>query len=282
MNAAVEPARAADKGHAHTARSQVVSGGILATGRFTAVVLAETRAEVLKAVRLPAFILPVLLFPAMFYVLFGLVMGGSVGPTAMPAYLLGSYGAFGVIGAALFGMGVSVAAERGQGWLTLKRATPMPPLAYFTAKVIMSILVGACIMLVLGGLAGVFGDVRLPVHSWVLLFGTLSLGAVPFCALGCVLGYSSGPTSAPAIANLIYLPMSFASGLWIPIQFLPELMQRIAPALPPYHLAALAHGVITGDTAGAGVHIVALAGFTTLFLGAAVFAYRRDDDRTWG
>ena len=76
------------------------------------VVLSETRAEVLKAVRLPAFILPVLLFPAMFYVLFGLVMGGSVGGMAMPAYLLGSYGAFGVIGAALFGMGVSVAAER--------------------------------------------------------------------------------------------------------------------------------------------------------------------------
>lgn len=256
--------------------------GVFASGGFGAVVLAETRTEVLKAVRLPAFILPVLLFPAMFYALFGLVMGGSVGSMAMPAYLLGSYGAFGVIGAALFGMGVSVAAERGQGWLTLKRATPMPPLAYFAAKVVMSIIVGAGITLMLAGLAVIFGDVRLPVLSWVLLFITLSLGAVPFCALGCVLGYTSGPTSAPAIANLIYLPMSFASGLWIPIQLLPDVMQRIAPALPPYHLARLAHGVIEGNITSAAVHIAALTAFTALFLGAAVLAYRRDDDRTWG
>jgi ABC-2 type transport system permease protein len=246
------------------------------------VVLSETRAEVLKAVRLPAFILPVLLFPAMFYVLFGLVMGGSVGAMAMPTYLLGSYGAFGVIGAALFGMGVSVAAERGQGWLMLKRATPMPPLAYFTAKVLMSILVGACIVLLLAALGAGPGGVRLSAPAWMLLFITLSLGAVPFCALGCVLGYASGPTSAPAIANLIYLPMSFASGLWIPIQFLPDAVQRVAPALPPYHLARLAHAVISGNPAGVITSIAALAAFTALFLGAAVIAYRRDDDRTWG
>jgi ABC-2 type transport system permease protein len=252
------------------------------SGSFTAIVLSEARAEVLKAVRLPAFTLPVLLFPAMFYVLFGLVMGGSVGVTAMPAYLLASYGAFGVIGAALFGMGVSVAAERGQGWLALKRATPMPPLAYFAAKVIMSILVGAAIAILLAALAVGPGGVRLPALSWAVLFLTLSLGAMPFCALGCVLGYVSGPTSAPAIANLIYLPMSFASGLWIPLEFLPDALQRAAPALPPYHLARLAHGAIAGSSAGAAVHVAALAAFTATFLGAAGFAYRRDTDRTWG
>lgn len=253
-----------------------------APGSLPAVVVAETRTELLKAIRLPAFILPVILFPSIFYILFGLVMSGSVGGTAMPAYLLGSYGAFGVIGAALFGMGVSVAAERGQGWLMLKRATPMPPIAYFAAKVLVSIILGACITVILGALAATFGDVRLPLSSWLLLIVTLSAGTVPFCALGCVLGYVSGPTSAPAIANLIYLPMSFASGLWIPLPFLPDSVQRIAPALPPYHLAALAHGTVTGSNAGTAVHIAALAAFTAVFLAAAVFAYRRDDDRTWG
>lgn len=250
--------------------------------RFAAVIISETRMELLKGIRLPAFILPVVLFPSIFYVLFGLVMGGSVGGTAMPAYLLGSYGAFGVIGAALFGMGVSVAAERGQGWLMLKRATPMPPLAYFAAKALMSMILGACITAILVALAVGIGGVRLPVSAWLLLFAVLSIGTVPFCALGCVLGYVSGPTSAPAIANLIYLPMSFASGLWIPLQFLPDAVQRLAPVLPPYHLAGLTHGVITGSNSGAAVHVAALAAFTVVFLGAAALAYRRDDDRTWG
>jgi ABC-2 type transport system permease protein len=112
----------------------------LASGTFPAVLVAETRAEVLKAIRLPAFLVPVLVFPAMFYGLFGLMLSGSnpIAALAPPAYMLASYGTFGVVGAALFGMGVGVAMERGQGWMLLKRATPMPPLAYFMAKVLMS------------------------------------------------------------------------------------------------------------------------------------------------
>jgi len=256
---------------------------LLAPGRFATILITETRSELLKAIRLPAFVVPILVFPAMFYALFGLMLAGStpVAGLTMPAYLLASYGTFGVVGAALFGMGVGVAAERGQGWLTLKRATPMPPLAYFLAKAVMSMGIGALIAGLLAVLGIAFGGVRLPLPTWVLLLTVLTLGAAPFCALGCALGYLSGPSSAPVIANLIYLPMALASGLWIPIEFLPGFLQQIAPLLPPYHLARLALGAI-GGASNAWVHTAALAGFTALFLAIAVFAYRRDDDRTWG
>jgi ABC-2 type transport system permease protein len=84
------------------------------------------------------------------------------------------------------------------------------------------------------------------------------------------------------IANLIYLPLSLASGLWIPIEFMPSFIQRIAPFMPPYHVARLAVGAIGGDGGSTLTHIGALVIFTALFLAAAVFAYRRDDGRTWG
>ena len=134
---------------------------VLAPGSFGGALAAESRAELLKAVRVPAFIMPVVIFPAMFYVLFGLLIGGSIpgANLAMPAYLLASYGTFGVVGAALFGLGVGVAAERGQGWLTLKQATPMPPLAYFGGKVVMSMIIGAAIALLLALLGVAFGGV---------------------------------------------------------------------------------------------------------------------------
>jgi ABC-2 type transport system permease protein len=256
---------------------------VLAPGRFPAILLAETRSELRKAIRVPAFVLPVVLFPAMFYALFGLMIGGAVPATGlgMSSYLLASYGTFGVVGAALFGMGVGVAAERGQGWLTLKRATPMPPLAYFAAKVLMSMAFGAAIAVLLAILGVALGGVQLTAASWVVLGLVLTLGAIPFCALGCTLGYLTGPSSAPPIANLIYLPMSLASGLWIPIEFMPDFLQRIAPFLPPYHMARLALGAI-GMPADVLVHVAALIAFTILFLGAAVLAYRRDDGRTWG
>ena len=87
----------------------------------------EAKMELLKMMRLPAFVVPTLSFPLIFYVFFGIAFGRqSTGPMSMSTYLIATYGAFGVIGASLFGFGVAVAVERGQGWLQVKRASPMP------------------------------------------------------------------------------------------------------------------------------------------------------------
>jgi ABC-2 type transport system permease protein len=245
----------------------------------------EAKYEFYKHVRMPAYAIPSIAFPVMFYLLFGVLFGGGrpAGGTTVATYLLATYGAFGVIGAALFGFGVGVAVERGQGWMTLKRATPMPPFAYFTAKVGMAVLFGAIIIALLTAVGTTFGGVRLPLPQWFALAGTLVLGAIPFCAMGLALGYFAGPNSAVAIVNLVFMPMAFASGLWIPVEMLPPVVRSISPFLPPYHLAQLALGTIgAGVGAPAWTHVVTLAGFTALGLGFAWVGYRRDEDRTWG
>ena len=245
----------------------------------------EARYEFLKLWRMPAYALPTIAFPVMFYILFGLTFGGNIGSgsTGMATYLIATYGAFGVIGAALFGFGVGVAVERGQGWMTLKRATPMPPLAYFLAKMMMAALFAAIIVLLLSALGVLFGGVRLPASAWTRLGATLVLGAVPFGALGLALGYLSGPNSAPAVVNLLFLPMSFASGLAIPIEILPPFVRAVAQFLPPYHLGQLALAAIGVRTpAPAWTHLLVLTGFTAIGVGVALWGYQRDEDRTWG
>lgn len=248
------------------------------------VYLLEARYEFLKLVRMPAYAIPSIAFPVMFYVLFGMMFGRqSVGGTSMTTYLVATYGAFGVIGAALFGFGAGVATERGQGWMTLKRATPMPPFAFFTAKLAMCLIFAAAIVIALSGVGITVGGVRLPPATWALLFVVLVLGAAPFCAMGLALGYLTGPNSAPAIVNLVYLPMAFLSGLWIPIDVLPSGIKAVAPYLPAYHLGQLALGAV-GASQGAPVwtHVVVLAGFTIASLGVAAYGYRHDEDRSFG
>lgn len=245
----------------------------------------EAKYEFLKLWRMPAYAVPSILFPVMFYALFGLAFGsGRVTPTTtMAAYLIATYGAFGVIGAALFGFGVGVAVERGQGWMTLKRATPMPPLAYFAAKLFMAAVFSAIIALLLFTLGSMFGGVSFPALTWVRLFVTLVLGAIPFGALGLAIGYLVGPNAAPAIVNILYLPAAFGSGLWIPIDVMPPIVKAIAPFLPPYHLGQLALSAIGADRgAPAWTHVVVLLGFTLAGIGVALWGYRRDEDKTWG
>jgi ABC-2 type transport system permease protein len=245
----------------------------------------EARYELVKLIRLPAYATPTIAFPVIFYLLFGIAMSGTrmMGGRNVSDYLLATYGAFGVIGAGLFAFGVGVAVERAQGWLLVKRASPMSLSAYVFGKVAASMAFAALIVALLALCAVVLGGVRLTMGQWALLFTVLVLGTAPFCAIGLALGYASGPNSAPAIVNFVHLPAALASGLWMPVDALPAAMRSFAPWLPQYHLGQLALTITGGarDTNTAG-HLMALGLWGVVGLAAAVWAYRRDEGKLYG
>ncbi len=255
-------------------------------GASLGIYLKEAKYEFLKNLRLRTYSLSVVMFPVMFYVLFGLVMnskGAMLGDTRFTTYLIATYGAFGVMGASLFGTAAGLAAERGLGWLQVKRASPMPPPAYFFGKVMMSMIFSVAVVFALLVLGVSLGGVRLSWMEGLRLVSTLVAGALPFCAMGLAIGYFAGPNSATGVINLIYLPLSFLSGLWVPLMFLPKVLRQFAHALPPYHLAQLAL-----STVGAGqhesnlVHWEFLLGFTLICLGVARIGFQRDEGKMYG
>lgn len=212
------------------------------------------RAQWLNLLRTPAYTLPTLLFPVMFYVFFGLLMlrGQSL-------WLLCTFATFGIMGAALFSFGVSIATERAQGWLLLLRASPAPVSAVIAGKAFGAIVFAIIIVVTLSTLAAGFADVRLESWQWLGLAAMLTVGALPFCLMGLTLGLWLGPNAAPAVLNIVYLPMGFLSGLWIPSTMFPGWLQAVAEWLPPYHLAALALD-ITGVKAADWGHSLAVLG----------------------
>lgn len=241
--------------------------------------LRETYYEMLRALRNKSYSLSVIGFPTMFYLLFGLGNRGQTfqGGKVLAKYLLGGYASFGVVGAALFGVGVGLAFDRTSGWLALKRASPMPALAYLVARCGMAILFGVAIVSLLCGLGVVAAGVQLSLGEFARLEFTAVLGAVPFAAMGVMLASVLPPASAPGIVNLLYLPMSYASGLWIPVSLLPHVVQHIAPWLPSYHLALLMLHAVGYGPAGDAVssHVFALFGFTCIFLGIGALLFNR-------
>lgn len=248
--------------------------------RFWRVYGTEAKYEILKTLRQPAYVIPTLAFPLLFYVMFGIVFGSrqAVGSVKLATYLLATYATFGVMGAALFGFGAGIAMERGYGWLQVKRASPMPPLAYLVAKTVMSIIFSAIIVILLFILGTLFAGVHLSAIEFLKLMGIMIAGSIPFCALGLAIGCYSTPSAAPAVVNILFLPMSFCSGLWLPLQLLPKFLQHFAPFLPPYHLGKLAlKQVGFGSSGSAMPHIAALVGFTVVFLLLALRGYSRDD-----
>ena len=224
-----------------------------------------------RLLRTPSYVIPTLLFPALFYLLFGVLLNKGKGDAAH--YLLATYGVFGAMGAGLFGFGVTVAIEREQGLLTYKRALPMPPGAYLAAKMVTAVLFASAIFLLLAVLAATLGGVSLPIAQWALLAAVCALGVLPFCAIGLFIGTLVGGQGAPAVINMLFLPMAFLSGLWLPLKLLPSWIAGMAPVWPAYHHAQIALKVIGLDGGGLlAVHIGVLMGITVLF---AALARRR-------
>ena len=245
----------------------------------------EAKYEFLKNFRLRAYSLSVILFPLMFYVLFGLVLnrGEKIGDTRFTTYLVATYGTFGIMGASLFGTAAGLAAERGLGWLQVKRASPMPPFAYFFGKVMMSMIFSATVVVALLALGVAAGGVRLPLLVGLKLVATLVAGSLPFCAMGMAMGYFAGPNSATGIINLVYFPLSFLSGLWVPLMFLPKILRSFAHALPPYHLAQLALSTVgAGQHESNWGHWMYLVGFSLVCLGVARIGFQRDEGKMYG
>lgn len=211
--------------------------------------LQELRCELLRMLREPMYVIPTLLFPALFYAMFGLLMGGRSGSSAAQ-YLLATYGVFGTLGAALFGFGVTVANDRERGLFALRRAMPAPPSSWITARLAKAMLFSLMVSLELALLAGVFGGVSFSPGQWAALWGINMLGAIPFGAIGLLIGVICSANAAPAVVNVLFLPMAFLSGLWLPLSMLPEVFARIAPVWPAWHHAQLALRVVGQDGGG--------------------------------
>ena len=111
----------------------------------------------------------------------------------------------------------------------------------------------------------------------------LVAGAIPFGAIGLAIGSFAGPNSAPGIVNMVFLPMGFLGGLWLPIDFLPKALQHFAVCLPSYHFGQIALSILGATSQGSVLgHVEALLGFGLVFAGVAWIAQSRDHEKMYG
>lgn len=249
-----------------SANYQMMSGS-----RLLAAYLGDIRFEFVKMARTPAFAVPTLFFPAMFYVLFGVIMGHGQGPDAA-LNVFARMGVFGTMAPGLFGFGVSLAFEREYGLLTFKQALPTPPGSYLLARMVMAMLFASVISSLLIVLALFLAHAPITGLQAIEVFCIEVLGVLPFCAIGLFVGSLASGQAAPAIVNIIYLPMAFLSGLWVPFQYLPvPMLKEIAPLWPSFHLSQIAMHALGQESFGTlGGHVAALAGVTLLFFTLAM------------
>jgi ABC-2 type transport system permease protein len=233
----------------------------------------EARYESLRTLRAPAFAGPFLLIPIALYLLFGTMIPSSGSERPPGPYLFTAFTVMGIMGPALFGFGMGLALEREQGLIALKRALPMPKGAYLLAKMLMAVLFAVLITSAIAIESLVFGPVRLTVAQLAGVAAIAVVGTIPFCAIGLFIGARVSGRAAPAFVNLVYLPLTYLSGLFFS---LPASIRWIAVFSPAFHLNQLAlHAAGTPSILGPAINIAALIGVTVLFTGLTVRRLQR-------
>ena len=167
---------------------------------------------------------------------------------------------------------IETASRRESGALRRFRATPLRPLIYIIGDVLVyffMVLLGVALLFLVG--IGVY-HVQFEGRVLSLLAG-VSLSALAFLALGYVLA-SLVPNAqvAAAVGNALYIPMTFLSGISVPLEVMPDAVRSVARFVPLTSVVTLLRGLWFGDSFGDHVFEVAMLG-GILVVGTVVAAW---------
>lgn len=193
-------------------------------------------------------------------------------------FLLPGILAFTLMQISIAGSGFNIVEYRRKGILKRLFVTPIQPKDFITAIVIARVLLCLTQLTALLAIAIYFLG-AVVVGSFFSLYVVIILGAVIFLCLGFGLGsIAKTQQSVQAIGNILIFPQMFLSGIFYPIERLPEFIQPLASMLPLSYVAnALREISINGlslveilpDLAGIGVWIA-----ISFFLATRYFVWR--------
>ena len=236
---------------------------------------AHIAAIVTPLLRTPVYWAPVVVFPTLLYSFFGLTP--SLQNPNFADILLASWSAFSVIGVGFFQFGISIAQARESKWEDYARTLPVGAAPRLIGQVVAALVFTAIALALLWGVASLAGATTLSVAGFAkLAVVLLAGGAVPFVLMGAALGYIVPPRGAVPIADLLYLPLSYFGGLWMPPSMLPDIVARISPFTPTRHVGELAWASVQGEALPLN-SIGVLALYSAAAALIALIMWRRDE-----
>jgi len=238
--------------------------------------LAHAGSEVRQLLRSPGYLVPTLIFPAMLFSFFGLTAAHQHPQAAQT--ILASWSVYAVLGVAFYQFGVGFAQAREMQWTTYLRTLPIGPGPQIFAKLTTAVVFAALAIGILWAFAFITTPVSYGLGQVLRLALALVLGSIPFAGLGIAIGNTVSARTAVPVANLIFLPMTFAGGLWWPPSALPGAVQKISPYLPTRMFGEIAWAAVDGRTIPL-APASGLAAYGVVFLGFAAWRYRSEERR---
>ncbi|WP_283134052.1 ABC transporter permease [Rhizohabitans arisaemae] len=126
----------------------------------------------------------------------------------------------------------TLAGYRENGVLQRMRTTPIGPARVLTAQLVANFAIALVAMILFLAVAGLGFGVDLPQHLFGFAVAWL-LAAAALLAIGLLLtARVPGRSVASAMGMVLFFPMMFFAGLWVPISEMPAVLQNISRYTP--------------------------------------------------
>ncbi len=162
--------------------------------------------------------------------------------------------------------------EREKKILKRLNATPLPRWTLVGSNVFVRLLIAAAQTTLIIGIGMAVLGVQI-VGSWPAIIGFIVLGALAFTALGYVLAsFARTEEAATGLTQIVQLPMMFLSGIFFPLEVMPEWLRGVATAMPLTYLGDALRQTMVGGTPFAPLPLDALVLVGWLVVSFAVSA----------
>ena len=261
-----------------TSLAPAAAGGTTraAPGVLRLVVL-HSRLQVLETLRVPVAVIGTTLFPVLSYLFFVVPqpfadeVDAATGATAQLSV-------FAVASVCLFTFGAGVAEDRALPWDAYLRTLPAGPLPRFAGRLVAALVLAGLGLAPLLLLAATATAAELPVVRWPGAVAALVAAAVPLLGLGLAVGYSMSAKAAVAVAQVLLFPLAFGGGLFLPPEAFPSWLDAVSLGLPTRAGRDLVVWACVGEPLPV-TTVPVLLTWQVVTLGAAAWAYRRDEGR---
>jgi ABC-2 type transport system permease protein len=205
-------------------------------------VLRQARFENKAFWRNPAAAFFTFAFPLLFLVIFSTLLGGGTSPSPTgeeiesTTYFIPAILSFAVVTACFTNIAIGISFSRDEGILKRLRGTPCPGWVFLAGRVLHAVFVNLILVVIVLIFGQVFYGVDIPLDTVAAFVVTLVVGAGAFCALGLAATCAvPNAEAAPAVVNVMVLPLLFLSGTFIPIGDAPQWIQTFAGLFPIKH-----------------------------------------------
>ena len=230
----------------------------------------------------PASVFFTVMLPIIFLFIFATIFGNDtiqeLGGIKTTTYYVPAILTLAVISATMVSPAISITQDRENGVLKRVRGTPLPSWVFIAGRIGNGVVISLLMAVLVTAIGRLVYDVAVPDTTLPAVLLALAVGAAAFSCLGLALTtVIPSEDAAPAVTNVVALPLYFISGIFIPESEIPDGVLQVADVFPFRHFFEAFFAAFDPQTTGSGIELGNLAvvvAWGALGLLVAVLAFR--------